>query len=154
MRPGLLISLIALGATMAGFAARSGATGDVTRAKFLGAWRLVSVETIRSNGEMIYPYYGKSPKGILMYDPSGSMSVEIVSDPQPSVPTANSRESFLAAFPADKVVAINGYYAYGGTWNIDVSKSMVTQHIVQSLYPAGRGESGVRTLFWRATGSA
>jgi hypothetical protein len=88
-----------------------------------------------------------------MYDPSGSMSIEIVSDPQPSVPTANSRESFLAASPADQVVAINGYYAYGGTWNMDVSKSMVTRHIVQSLYPAERSlESG--TLFWTATGSA
>jgi hypothetical protein len=54
-RPGLLISLIALGATMAGFARGGGQLARLPRAKFLGAWRLVSVETIRSNREVIDP---------------------------------------------------------------------------------------------------
>lgn len=33
-----------------------------------GAWRLVSIETIKPNGEVIYPFYGKHPEGILVYD--------------------------------------------------------------------------------------
>ena len=49
--------------------------------QLVGAWRLVSIETIRSNGEVIFPFYGKHPEGILMYDGSGWMSVQIVSDP-------------------------------------------------------------------------
>jgi hypothetical protein len=112
--------------------------------KFVGAWRLVSVETKRPNGELIYPFYGKHPEGLLVYDRSGWMTVQIVSDPLPAVPTASSRESFREAPAAEKAIAIDGYYAYFGTWSVDAAKSTVTHHIQQSLYPGERGEEGVR----------
>ena len=112
--------------------------------QFVGAWKLVSVETRRANGEVIYPFYGRHPEGILMYDRSGWMSVQIVSDPRPEVPTADSRQSFLAAPPAEKAIAIDGYYAYWGTWAVDEASSSVIHHIQQSLYPGERGEEGVR----------
>jgi len=116
------------------------------RGQLPGAWRLVSIETIKPNGEVIYPFYGKHPEGLLMYGKSGWMSVQILSDPRPQVPTADSREEFLAA-PADqKAKAIDGYYAYFGTWTVDAAKSTVTHHIETSLYPAERGENGTRQL--------
>ena len=52
----------------------------------------------------------------------------------------------MAARPADKVAAIDGYYGYFGTWTVDPSGSTVTHHIKHSLYPAERGEDGVRRL--------
>jgi hypothetical protein len=67
----------------------------------VGAWRLVSIETRRANGEVIYPFYGKHPEGLLIYDRSGWMSVQIVSDPKPMVPVASSREAFLKASPGE-----------------------------------------------------
>jgi hypothetical protein len=118
--------------------------GSSVADQLVGAWRLVSIETYRVNGETIFPFYGKHPEGLLVYDRSGWMSVQIVSDPKPMVPTASTRESFLIASPADKVTAINGYYAYFGTWTVDASASTVTHHIIQSLYPGERGEDGVR----------
>ena len=111
-----------------------------------GAWRLVSIETVRPSGEVVYPYYGKHPEGLLIYDRSGWMSVQIVSDPRPTVPTASSREGFLASKPAEKVEAIDGYYAYCGTWSVDPAASTVTHHIGQSLDPGERGEDVVRKL--------
>ena len=114
--------------------------------RLVGAWRLISVETRRGNGEVIYPCYGKHPQGLLIYDPSGWMSVQIVSDPNPAVPTASSREGFLKATPAEKEKAIDGFYGYYGTWSLDPSGSTVTHHIRQSLYPGERGEEGVRRL--------
>jgi hypothetical protein len=114
--------------------------------KLVGASRLVSVDTTRQNGEVIYPFYGRHPEGLLIYDRSGWMSVQIVSDPKPTSPNASSRESFLAVAPAEKVSAINGYYAYFGTWTVDASGPTVTHHIQQSLYPGERGEEGVRRL--------
>ncbi len=114
--------------------------------KLVGSWRLVSVETTRPNGEVIYPFYGKHPQGLLMYDRSGWMSVEIVSDPSPTVPTAASREEFLKAAPSEKEKAIDGFYAYYGTWSVDATGATVTHHIQQSLYPAERGEQGIRQL--------
>jgi Lipocalin-like domain len=107
--------------------------------RLVGAWRLVSVDTVRPNGEVIYPFYGKHPARLLIYDASGWMSVQIVSDPKPTM-SADSRETFLAAPAADKVKAIDGYYAYCGTWTVDPSASTVTHHIRESLYP---GEGGV-----------
>ena len=112
----------------------------------IGTWRLVSVETMRQNGEVIYPFYGKHPDGLLIYDRSGWMSVQIVSDPKPTVPSTSSREAFLAAAPAEKVTAIDGYYAYFGTWTVDPRGLTVTHHIQQSLYPGERGEEGIRQL--------
>jgi hypothetical protein len=117
-----------------------------TSQQLLGTWRLVSIETIRPNGEVVYPFYGKRPEGLLMYDRSGWMSVQIVSDPKPTVPTASSREGFLASKPAEKVSAIDGYYAYCGTWSVDESASTVTHHIQQSLGPGERNEDVVRKL--------
>jgi hypothetical protein len=114
--------------------------------ELVGCWRLLSIETRRPNGDVIYPFYGKHPQGLLMYDRSGWMSVEIVSDPSPAVPTASSREEFLKATPAEKEKAIDGFYAYYGTWSVDAPGSTVTHHIQQSLYPAERGENGVRGL--------
>ena len=86
-----------------------------------------------------------NPVGII-YDRSGWMSVQIVSDPKPTVPSISSREGFLAAAPAEKVTAIDGYYAYFGTWTVDPRGLTVTHHIQQSLYPGERGEEGVRQL--------
>ena len=71
--------------------------GSAVVDQLVGAWRLVSVETTRSNGEVIYPFYGRHPEGLLVYDRSGWMSVQIVSDPPPTVPLSSSREGFLAS---------------------------------------------------------
>jgi Lipocalin-like domain len=114
------------------------------RDQLVGAWRLVSIETIRPSGDIIYPFYGKPPEGLIVYDRSGWMSVQIISDPRPTTPNAASRQAFLAAPTSEKVAAVEGYYAYCGTWTLDTSNSTVTHHIKQSLYPGERGEDGVR----------
>jgi hypothetical protein len=116
----------------------------LTSDQLVGAWRLVSIETVRPNGEVIYPFYGKHPQGLIMYERSGWMSVQIVSDPAPTVPAARSRESVLSAPAADKSSAFDGYYAYYGTWTFDAASSTVIHHIQQSLTPGERGEDAVR----------
>ena len=118
----------------------------LTANDLIGAWRLISIETIRANGEVIFPFYGRHPEGLLIYDRSGWMSVQIVSDPKPTVPLADSRQAFLAASSVEKVAAIDGYYAYFGTWNVNSSACTVTHHIKQSLYPGERGEDGERRV--------
>jgi hypothetical protein len=121
-------------------------TRQTIQDQLVGTWRLVSVETIRPSGEVIYPYYGKHPEGLLIYDRSSWMSVQIVSDPKPMVPRTSSREEFLKAPQAERSAAIDGYYAYFGTWTVDESASTVTHHIHHSLYPAERGQDGTRQL--------
>lgn len=74
----------------------------------------------------------------------GWMSVQIVSDPKPTVPTANSRDAFKNAPAADKAIAADGYYAYFGSYTVDASAATVTHHLKESLYPGERGEDFVR----------
>jgi Lipocalin-like domain len=120
--------------------------GSATAEALAGSWRLVSIETIRPNGEIIYPFYGKHPKGLLIYDRSGWMSVQIVSDPSPTVPAESSREKFARAAAAEKAAAIDGFYAYYGTWTVDDAGATVTHHIKQSLYTGERDSEAVRRL--------
>ena len=112
--------------------------------KLIGAWQLVSVETVGPPGEVTYPCYGKHPEGLLIYERSGWMSVQIVSDPKPEIPNRDSRAAILAATQEQKARAIEGYYAYFGTWTVDQPASTVTHHLRQSLYPGERGEDFVR----------
>ncbi len=120
--------------------------GEVVTGQLIGSWRLISVETVRPNGEVIYPIYGKHPEGLLVYDRAGWMSVQIVSDPQPTVPVTDSRQGFIAAPPAEKLAAADAFYAYYGTWTVDPTGATVTHHIHQSLMPGERGEDVVRQL--------
>jgi len=115
-----LVCLLLLGAFPAVFpsGAQKKSDGSV-REKFVGAWRLLTLETVRPNGEVIYPFYGKHPAGLIVYDRHGWMSVQIVSDPPSGVPKDSSWEGFLAAPSAEKVAAVESYYAYFGTWTVD-----------------------------------
>lgn len=110
----------------------------------VGAWNLVRVETIRQDGAVIYPFYGKHPRGLIIYDPSGWMSVQIVSDPKPTVPIGKSRDAFRNAPAGEKAIAADGYYAYFGRYTVDPVASTVTHHLQDSLYPGERGEDFVR----------
>lgn len=141
----LLVCLLMMGAlSMIPSIAGQKKSDGLVREKFVGAWRLVSLETVRPNGEVIYPFYGKRPEGLIVYDRNGWMSVQIASDPPARVPKDSAWEAFLSAPPAEKVAAVEGYYAYFGTWTVDPSNSTVTHHIKQSLRPGERGEEGVR----------
>ena len=133
----------------AGFALAQGPSATPTKAQasdLMGAWRLVKIETLRPNGEIIYPFYGKHPEGLIMYDASGWMSVQIVSDPKPTVPKADGRGDFLNAPATEKAAAADGYYAYCGTWSFDPAAQKVTHHLKDSLYPGERGINFVRSV--------
>jgi hypothetical protein len=146
-RRALQLGLATFCALLLGCSATAQTKTDLTlRERLTGAWRLVSIETIRPSGEIIYPFYGKHPQGLIVYDRSGWMSVQIVSDPAPTVPTADSREGFAAAPVAEKAQAAEGYYAYAGTWTLDAANRTVTHHIKQSLVPGERGEDFLRHL--------
>ncbi len=143
-----LASLVLLGVLAVSVPTSHAGPGPATAVaggeQLIGAWQLVNIETIRPNGEVIYPFYGKHPEGLIVYDRSGWMSVQIVSDPKPSGPKGDSRETFRAGTPEEKIAAIEGYYAYFGTWTVDPSTTTVTHHLKDSLYPGERSAEFTR----------
>lgn len=104
--------------------------------KFLGVWRLVSVEGISPVRNISYDH----PTGLIMYDRSGWMSVQIAIKGERK-PFANGR---AAGTQEEKAVAFDTYFSYYGPYTIDSHSQTVTHHIRDNSYPGGAGIDNVR----------
>jgi hypothetical protein len=132
----LLISIVI--ASLVGASGQSPASAQASAAAtIIGTWKLVSVETIRPNGEALTDWMGNRPAGMIVYLPSGVMAVQIMRDPRPVM----AGTDYDVATAAEKVLAIDGYYAYYGTYAVDEEAKTVTHNVQASLRPS---EVGIR----------
>lgn len=89
------------------------------QSRFVGTWRLVSF----SSDSQTMANRGAHPVGLIIYDATGHMAVQIQPDrrraswPQRSLPT-----------PQQALDAVVGYTAYFGTYTIDEKAGTVTHH--------------------------
>lgn len=104
--------------------------------KFIGAWRLVSVE---GNSPM-RPVRYDHPTGLIIYDRSGWMSVQIV--------IHGERKPFAKGVSGgtveEKSEAFDTYLAYFGTYAVDSNAGTVTHHIADNSHPDSRGRDNAR----------
>lgn len=105
--------------------------------EFIGMWRLISIGTIRPNGEVVTDWMGPNPSGVLIYDHAGHVSVQIMHDPRATwkVKGETAAEDVADASTADKAAAFDGYYAYYGRYEISEKDRVVRHHIESSLWP-------------------
>jgi hypothetical protein len=129
----VLLILICLAATSAA------PPPDELSKKFLGAWRLVSIEGTPPGRTNVYD----RPTGLIMYAPSGQMCVNIVlkADRQPFAPYA---KGLLTATTEEKAAAFDTYAAYFGTYTIDAKAGTVTHHLEDNLIPGRQRTDNVR----------
>jgi hypothetical protein len=122
-------SLIFMGLALAAPATQN----SLLQKKLLGAWRLTSVDGER------FPGYDH-PTGLIIYDPSGKMSVQIAN--------RSGRKTFAGGFASgtreEKAAAFDSYYGYYGTYSVDAQAGTVTHHIEDFSYPDLRGRDNVR----------
>ncbi|MBI4522007.1 MAG: lipocalin-like domain-containing protein [Gemmatimonadetes bacterium] len=91
--------------------------------RFIGTWRLVSIESGTPN-----PSRGPRPIGYIYYDATGHMAVQIMPD--------RARPSWSGSpTPEQARDAITGYTAYFGTYTVDERAQTVTHHREGSLTP-------------------
>lgn len=64
---------------------------DSAAASLVGAWRLVTYEDTPATGTKAYPY-GREPKGQLIYDASGQMSIQIMKTPHPTIASGDEEK--------------------------------------------------------------
>ena len=88
-----------------------------------GAWRLVSVDDRRANGEKL-ARLGDAPRGSLVYTESGRMALQIA----PTDPNAP------------------GYVAYFGRYEVDAAAGTLTHVIERSLAAGHEGERQTRAF--------
>jgi hypothetical protein len=95
------------------------------RAKRLhGAWRYIGSMT---DGKPT-PGRGANPKGIIYYDPSGTMVVQVAPDKERG-------KAGSAPTPDEAQAALSGYIAYFGTYTVDERAATVTHHRHASVQP-------------------
>lgn len=100
------------------------------REKFIGSWRLRSAEVRTANGQ-VQQIYGETPQGLLIYDPSGNIAVQIM---KPGRKLFAQPDKSLGS--ADELkAAISGYEAYFGTFRVDEARGEVVHKVAGSLLP-------------------
>jgi hypothetical protein len=103
-------------------------------ASFVGTWLLLSQHTIYPDGR-VEMTRGESPRGVLMYDALGNMSVHLMRT------DADARQyTDLASFET----AMEGYHAYFGTYEVSEAEGVVRHTVLGAAYPPYRGSVQVR----------
>jgi hypothetical protein len=117
----------------------SAAPQPQTSTKFVGAWRLISVE----GNPPGRPGRFDRPTGQLIYDASGRMSAQVVAraDRKPFAPY---NQGTTSATTEEKAAAFDTYLAYFGTYTVDAKAGTVTHHLEDSLVPGRQGTDNVR----------
>ena len=130
----------------------------------VGTWRLVTIEVEGPAGRSNDPFFGKVESGLLIYDASGWVSVQIVSSARPKVDAPAARQAAAVKPGANrgtdsrlKAQLTDGYYAYFGTWSYDAQAGVVTHVVSSALDPGEEGAhyaqqvrlNGARMIFSR-----
>jgi Lipocalin-like domain len=122
---------------------------DQLASRFVGAWRLVSIEGVPPGlpGNL----YDR-PSGLIIYSASGQMSAQLVAkaDRKPFAPFNKGR---VSATTEDKAAAFDSYVAYYGTYTVDAKAGTITHHLEGSLIPGRAGINNVRWFEFRGDDS-
>jgi hypothetical protein len=118
-----------------------------TRQELVGMWRLLSIDLSGVDGHLTDPFYQANSSGVIVYDASGSMSVQIAGPHRIAAALPTSRlHPATGAEAVAKAGAFDSYYAYFGTWTYDAAASAVTHHVESSLLPAEIGVDYVQEV--------
>jgi len=103
--------------------------------QFTGVWRVVSVEDRQPDGTLIYPY-GEQPAGLLMYDETGRMSVQIMRRDR-----RNFSSNDWAELSGEEIKsAIEGFTAFFGTYEINESEAIIIHRVEGHMLPDSVGK--------------
>jgi hypothetical protein len=129
----LVIVVLIMGIGAGGAGGQSASQADISK-RFIGTWRLVSIE---ANGR-VDPNRGAHPTGLIYYDAAGHMAAQIMPD-RPRPKYVGSQPT-----PEEAKTALSGYTAYFGTYSIDERARTVTHHRKGCVNPGLVGVDAVR----------
>lgn len=105
-------------------------------ASLVGTWRVERItDTDIKTGKLVHPY-GEHPKGYIVYDATGHLSVQIMR--MPAVPPFASGDDAKGS-DAEVRAAYDGFVAYFGTYEVDAKKGVVVHRVEGSLMPSYTG---------------
>jgi hypothetical protein len=104
-------------------------------APIIGAWKLISFEIQRENGEVIYPF-GKNAQGSLIYTESGRFSAELMRPDCPQFASGDQMRGTTEEIKAN----YEGFISYYGPYEFNRKKGFVIHHVEGSLFPNWKGQ--------------
>lgn len=116
-------------------AASAGDAATDLRNEFAGSWKLISIEGPATPNRQASP--GK-PSGIIMFDHTGHMSVQLVRGDRPAFAEGANGTA------QERAQAYVSYTAYYGTYTFEPDNRVVIYHLESSLNPGQVGQSYIR----------
>jgi hypothetical protein len=111
--------------------------------RIIGAWKIISWESLRPNGQIVNIWMGLHPTGLIIYQPNGYMAVQIMADPRPTF----VQNAATSPPPYDEFRnAFFGYYAYWGTYTINDAGTGVVHNVQGSERPIEVGRKYERSI--------
>jgi len=104
------------------------------RDQLIGIWKLVSYEFRLADGIVLRPM-GQGVQGILIYDASGTMALQVVDPERPRFTT----EDWMSGTAEEAKAALDGFMAYYGTFEVLEFKTSIVHHIAHSSFPNWSG---------------
>lgn len=105
----------------------------------VGVWTFVSAVNTRADGVSFDPYGGRPTGGMMFFASTGQFSWQIMQLDIPKLASNNRSRGTADEF---KAVA-QGVYSYFGTYSLDNTGKMLTQHIAGSSFPNFNGASRI-----------
>ena len=104
--------------------------------EFIGTWKLISFEHMEPDGSVAYPY-GRNPVGLLIYDASGHMSVQVMSSDRAPL----SSDDLQQVGPDEIKQILEGFTAFFGTYEVNESEAVVIHRVEGHLLPNSVGKT-------------
>ena len=105
----------------------------------IGAWRLVTFEFRKTDGEVIYPF-GAEAQGTIIYTESGRYSGQLMRKDRPRFTIPDQMKGTVEEIQA----AYKGSISYFGAYAVDVENKVINHVVEGSLFPNMEGSNQKR----------
>ena len=134
-------TMLAAGIALPLVADTASANQSPSNSPLVGAWTLIDALTIQNDGQVgLYDGFPKPYTGLIVYDPTGMMSVQIARG-RPHLP---DNRDFNDLTVDQRLAYLGSYVAYFGRYEFDPEDSIVTHFVSSALNPSrGIGNGSV-----------
>lgn len=108
---------------------------------FVGAWKLVTFEFLKEDGDVIYPF-GEEAQGSILYTESGRYSAQLMRKGRPRFKSGDQMRGTVEEIEAN----YKGCISYFGTYEVDVDLNFIIHHVEGSIFPNMEGTNQLRSF--------
>ena len=105
----------------------------------VGAWRLITFEFRKADGNIIYPF-GEQARGSIIYTESGRYSAQLMRIDRPKFASGDQMKGTAEEIEANYI----GCISYFGTYEINLQDSLIIHHVEGSIFPNMEGRDQER----------